>query len=59
MSRSLKAVISWVMDAPHFSRCEEVVRASPGVEPAAGVARLFIYISSKCELQTLRPERLL
>lgn len=32
MRRSLKAVISWVMDALHFSRCLEPLRSSPGVK---------------------------
>lgn len=70
MRRSLKAVISWVMDALHFSRCLEPLCSSPGVEAKEATwqreseesqADLFSYYSSQlngvahAEAQALPP----
>lgn len=69
MRRSLKAVISWVMDALHFSRRLEPPRSSPGVKAKEGTrqreseenADLLSYFSSKrngvarAEAQALPP----
>lgn len=62
MSRSLKAEISWVMGASHFSRHLRVLRleSSAGSNPGAGVrgkrpCYLFICHQNVLELRTPRP----